>query len=154
MVYKYANKVAQIFSDAFDFLFEPDRDAPPAPAAASSKSLRRPKRDHANRETPAARRKIHQQVRPTGCVKVVRRAPSRIAIRGRRGKETGWFVPGKVERGLELSLLPQNAIPSWSADGVRLAWYGASEPDKGMFIDSSGEQKKYENPGGDITGLV
>jgi hypothetical protein len=74
-----------------------------------------------------------------------------LARLGRRGKESGWFLPGTAEP--RLSSLPPDAVPMWSPDGVHVAWYHAREPAKGLFIDPSREQKPFEL-GGRVTGLV
>ena len=77
-----------------------------------------------------------------------------LAIRGRRGKETGWLVPGKVgAAGSSFRHYPRRR-PQLVCRRRPGPLGTASEPDKGLFIDSSGEQKKYENLGGNITGLV
>ena len=77
-----------------------------------------------------------------------------LALRGRRGKETGWFLPGKVERGVELTPLPPDAVPQWTSDGSRVALYREGQPEKGLILDSSGDRRNYETLGGNITGLV
>jgi len=74
-----------------------------------------------------------------------------LARLGRRGKESGWFLPGTAE--LRPSALPPDAVPTWSPDGIHVAWYDAREPAKGLFVDPSHEQKPVQL-GGSVTGLV
>jgi Tol biopolymer transport system component len=75
----------------------------------------------------------------------------KLARLGRRGKESGWFLPGTGE--LKLSSLPADAVPTWSPDGLQVAWYHALEPAKGLFVDFSHDQKPFEL-GGRVSGLA
>ncbi|HSC77602.1 MAG TPA: hypothetical protein VLB32_03470, partial [Candidatus Acidoferrales bacterium] len=65
----------------------------------------------------------------------------RIARLGRRGSERGWFLP--AGEALQLSPLPDDAVPQWSADGTQVAFYRAREPEAGLFVGTLQEHKQY-----------
>ncbi|MCI0402365.1 MAG: hypothetical protein L0212_02445 [Acidobacteria bacterium] len=74
-----------------------------------------------------------------------------IARRGRRGSERGWFVPAGEE--LRLSPLPDDAVPQWSPDGSRVAFYRARETQAGLFVGTLQDYKQHPL-GGSVTGLA
>ncbi|MGH9787188.1 MAG: hypothetical protein ACRD4U_00615, partial [Candidatus Acidiferrales bacterium] len=74
-----------------------------------------------------------------------------LARRGRRGGERGWFLPAGKE--LRLSPLPDDAVPQWSPDGSRVAFYRAREPQAGVFVGTLREYKQHRLDGS-VTGLV
>jgi len=75
-----------------------------------------------------------------------------LARLGRRGSETGWFLPAGAL--LHLSTVPPDAVPLWSPDGSRVAWYFARQPAQGLCIAAAADQQKFENLGGTVTALV
>lgn len=62
-----------------------------------------------------------------------------------RGKK-GWFVP--VGNELQVSALPEDALPQWAADGT-LAFYLGQKPEDGVFVGTLAAQKRYP-----LNGLV
>jgi Tol biopolymer transport system component len=60
---------------------------------------------------------------------------------GQRGSQLGWFVPGPD--GLRLVSLPPDAMPQWSPDGSRVAYFLLRQGDKGLFVGDAQGQKPY-----------
>jgi hypothetical protein len=75
----------------------------------------------------------------------------RIARLGRRGSERGWFLP--AGEALQLSPLPDDAVPQWFADGRLVAFYRAREPQAGLFVGTLQDYKQHPL-GGPVTGLA
>jgi Tol biopolymer transport system component len=76
----------------------------------------------------------------------------RIALRGRRGNERGWFIPDE-NGGLRLTPLPEDAAPRWSPDGSGVAFYRRGSPDNGLFVGDPARPRR-DLAGRRVTGLA
>ncbi|MFQ5743554.1 MAG: hypothetical protein ACE5HV_08190 [Acidobacteriota bacterium] len=77
----------------------------------------------------------------------------RLARRGSRGNEQGWFLDGPD--GARLSELPANASPVWSPDGSDVAYFLATEAGagEGIYFRRSGSVA-HNRLAGSVTGMA
>jgi Tol biopolymer transport system component len=61
--------------------------------------------------------------------------PDWLARLGKRSGESGWFL--RSGENIQLSSLPNDAILYCSPDGTQFAYYGARNPEAGLFVGTS-----------------
>ena len=69
-----------------------------------------------------------------------------LARLGRRGRERGWFLPS--HSGLQLSSIPFDAMPEWSPDSSRVAFYRSTELEQPkIYVGTSEKQESFRLEG-------
>lgn len=75
----------------------------------------------------------------------------KIARRGRRGSQEGWFLPD--DAGLDFSAIPGDAQLACSSDGKALAFYRESQRAEGIFAGAASSNKNFRFKG-EASGLA
>ena len=75
----------------------------------------------------------------------------KLAVRGKRGETRGWFLStGAMAEPISV---PEDSELQCFSDGKVLAYYLPSQPEKGLFVGSSGKVENYL-VSGNVTGMA